>query len=464
VRAEIRRRIVEASATDIHFDLKITAGPVTLWDIGRVSIPAGAIVGAIADLVLGDPIFSQTVQYSAGDAVKLQSVRAQQQTVQQSLDGKLSQQDAQTAAGQLVPAAPPSVSVLTPQQREIMPGGGRIEVELGGANRTFVEPTLGVPRRVAVRLNGQEVPYLPEDWADVAEGIAYRAHVVPIPPAPPAEAVPAAPGAIAQLQTGTQLRATFTGPNGSHLVLTALGSAGPAAAPEGPERIAVMDSAEVFGSQADHERAMRTVEEALGGEAVGRPLPVAGDGVASAGSGMEAMVETAPAPAAPQPAARVVAPDGRPVLSGVEGLNMLEVAVSDGSAPERVDSSAVVFFLTPAEVPEIAIGTIAFAQTGPEARGEFVEITSTEVVDVDMTGWTLRDIARHVFHFPLFVLPAGSSVRVWTGRGADDAENLYWGRRAAVWNDRGDTAMLHDRDGHLVSRYIYVPVRPPRRR
>jgi hypothetical protein len=47
-------------------------------------------------------------------------------------------------------------------------------------------------------------------------------------------------------------------------------------------------------------------------------------------------------------------------------------------------------------------------------------------------------------------------VRVWTGRGTNDAENLYWGRRQAVWNNTGDLAILRDVAGAEVSRFAYT--------
>ncbi|MGZ4442855.1 MAG: lamin tail domain-containing protein [Nocardioidaceae bacterium] len=59
-----------------------------------------------------------------------------------------------------------------------------------------------------------------------------------------------------------------------------------------------------------------------------------------------------------------------------------------------------------------------------------------------LTGWTVRDRSRHVFHFPTFTLPPGATVRIHTGRGPDGARNLYWGSRAYIWNNTGDKATL----------------------
>ena len=72
-----------------------------------------------------------------------------------------------------------------------------------------------------------------------------------------------------------------------------------------------------------------------------------------------------------------------------------------------------------------------------------------------MEAWTLRDAANHKFTFPEFELPAGSSVKVWTKAGVNDAANLFWGRGSAVWNNKGDKAVLRDENGEDVARYAY---------
>jgi hypothetical protein len=71
-----------------------------------------------------------------------------------------------------------------------------------------------------------------------------------------------------------------------------------------------------------------------------------------------------------------------------------------------------------------------------------------------MESWTLRDAKNHVFRFPAFSLSAGSGVKVWTKAG-NDAENLFWGRRAALWNNEGDTAVLRDENGVDIATYTY---------
>jgi hypothetical protein len=107
-------------------------------------------------------------------------------------------------------------------------------------------------------------------------------------------------------------------------------------------------------------------------------------------------------------------------------------------------------------IRNVRIFTILFDPHGPEPQGEFVLIQNDRAVAVDLTGWTLSDAAQHVYTFPLFTLAAGGAVKVWTGTGTNDADNLFWGRRQAVWNNTGDIGVLRDVAGTEVSRFAYT--------
>ncbi|MBI1923751.1 lamin tail domain-containing protein [Candidatus Poribacteria bacterium] len=103
----------------------------------------------------------------------------------------------------------------------------------------------------------------------------------------------------------------------------------------------------------------------------------------------------------------------------------------------------------------VRISYIEYNPPGFDVENEYVVIQNDTAAAVTMTGWTLRDLANHVFIFPAFTLQPGFSVNVWTKAGMNDAENLYWGRRAAIWNNPGDSSQLRDDQGNEVSRYVY---------
>jgi len=111
--------------------------------------------------------------------------------------------------------------------------------------------------------------------------------------------------------------------------------------------------------------------------------------------------------------------------------------------------------------PTITEGTVAIIYidndpaVGNDGDGEYVEILNQGAAVVDMTGWSLVDIAGHTFIFPAFTLAPGSAVKVHICNGENSATDLYEGRCSAIWNNDGDTATLLDATGRVISTYSY---------
>ncbi len=111
--------------------------------------------------------------------------------------------------------------------------------------------------------------------------------------------------------------------------------------------------------------------------------------------------------------------------------------------------------------PTITEGAVAIIwivydpPVGRDGDGETVAIQNTSGEPVDLTGWTLSDIAEHIYVFPPFTLQPGAIVEVQICAGEDSAEILYWGRCSAIWNNDGDTAYLRDATGRDISIYSY---------
>jgi hypothetical protein len=136
------------------------------------------------------------------------------------------------------------------------------------------------------------------------------------------------------------------------------------------------------------------------------------------------------------------------------GVNTVQVSVSDGSS-ERA-SAASVFLLGSGmpQQPEVTIAAIEHGPDGLDVAAEHVLLRSTSTSPVDMNGWTLRNLAGDEYRFPPFTLPPSAEVRVFTGEGIDGPDQLFWGRRAPVWGDRGASAILTDATGQEVARRV----------
>jgi hypothetical protein len=88
-------------------------------------------------------------------------------------------------------------------------------------------------------------------------------------------------------------------------------------------------------------------------------------------------------------------------------------------------------------------------------NAEWVQLKNTTSTRKTLTGWTLHDASSHVYPFPAFNLPAGSTVKVHTGSGSDTGHDLYWRSSGYIWNNSGDTATLRNAGGSVVDRCSY---------
>ena len=86
---------------------------------------------------------------------------------------------------------------------------------------------------------------------------------------------------------------------------------------------------------------------------------------------------------------------------------------------------------------------------------EWVELTNEGADIVEITGFTLKDEANHIYTFPQLILLPGTGMRIYTGTGINTTDTLYWGLTETVWNDDGDTAFLRDPSGAIVDTFNY---------
>ena len=87
---------------------------------------------------------------------------------------------------------------------------------------------------------------------------------------------------------------------------------------------------------------------------------------------------------------------------------------------------------------------------------EFIVIENQSKIPIDMTGWTISDASSgNPYLFPNFTLPGQTQLTLRTGFGKNSEQELFWGSRRPIWNNKGDTAFIRDAEGHLLSVYVY---------
>jgi hypothetical protein len=81
---------------------------------------------------------------------------------------------------------------------------------------------------------------------------------------------------------------------------------------------------------------------------------------------------------------------------------------------------------------------------------EWVDITNNGRWAVNLDGWTLSDEDGHTYTFRDVRLGGRETVRVHTGYGRDSRSDLFWDRRASVWDTNRDTATLRNDRGRFI--------------
>jgi hypothetical protein len=89
--------------------------------------------------------------------------------------------------------------------------------------------------------------------------------------------------------------------------------------------------------------------------------------------------------------------------------------------------------------------------TNIKLNNEWISLINSGARSVNLSGFTIRDKANHVYRFGNLVI-AGKGGRVWlhTGSGKNTARNVHWGSRWYIWNNTGDTAYLRNASGKPV--------------
>jgi hypothetical protein len=91
---------------------------------------------------------------------------------------------------------------------------------------------------------------------------------------------------------------------------------------------------------------------------------------------------------------------------------------------------------------------------------ETVAIVNVGSGSLNLRGWSLRDAFGHRYVFDDCTLTPNQRAFIHTGEGQDvltgQNVHLYQGRRRAIWNNTGDTALMIDPDQVVRAAYTYL--------
>lgn len=87
-------------------------------------------------------------------------------------------------------------------------------------------------------------------------------------------------------------------------------------------------------------------------------------------------------------------------------------------------------------------------------NGEYIVIENVCEKSFDFSYWTISDKSSNTYTFEEFILEPFSKVTIYSGRGMDSSDTLYWNNSRegcnAIWNNNFDTLFLRNKEGKLV--------------
>jgi hypothetical protein len=93
---------------------------------------------------------------------------------------------------------------------------------------------------------------------------------------------------------------------------------------------------------------------------------------------------------------------------------------------------------------------------GANVNGEWARISNPSGAPVSLHRWRFRDSALRHYTFPASAwVPAGGSVLLRMGRGADGGGEFHWGLSTPPFENHGDGAYLFDPRGNLRASVVY---------
>jgi competence protein ComEC len=138
--------------------------------------------------------------------------------------------------------------------------------------------------------------------------------------------------------------------------------------------------------------------------------------------------------------------------NGSETTRLTESTETATDSTERSETDAS----SAAALEIVEIHEDAAGDERENLNDEYVVVENTGSSRVDLSGWELADEAGHTYTFPEgTVLAPGEKLTIHTGSGTDTETELYWGQSAPVWNNAGDTVILRDDAGRVVTEERY---------
>ena len=134
----------------------------------------------------------------------------------------------------------------------------------------------------------------------------------------------------------------------------------------------------------------------------------------------------------------------------------LPLTVRDGSGSQAATIPLTTPLLSSTQTNgSINIAYIFYDGEGRREPDEYVEIQNNDSQPIQVQGWTVQDLAGHSLIIPYLVMQPGQLCRIYTNEQHAQWCGLSYQRGSAIWNNRGDTAILSNKSAVTVDTCSY---------
>lgn len=161
----VRTGVRQRAAANPTQDFSVRVSLFGIVDLGIIRVPGGDVLGVVTDVLFSNQELDDHIATAADHARSLVRNQAQQGALSAVLADTRNKDKALIAAGNVVGVGSLMVTIDQLEPEASYVGQATASITIRGANSSYLDAVLGMPPRVRVVLNGEDIAYKPDAWA-----------------------------------------------------------------------------------------------------------------------------------------------------------------------------------------------------------------------------------------------------------------------------------------------------------
>ena len=169
LKKDARKTSISDMKIPVKFKKKVFGQKIRI-NLGTFTLPGNLIIGYAIDYVFSRTDVNNAIGNIVSKGNEIARKRIERDNIQAKLEKKnINKEDAEAKMNDLFTGKDLGVSIYSPEEGITYDDETDLHVVLSGANKSFVEFELGLPKRVKLYINGNEYNYSGENWVEDGE-------------------------------------------------------------------------------------------------------------------------------------------------------------------------------------------------------------------------------------------------------------------------------------------------------